>query len=131
MLTIRETKKEDTSEEELRTELTRLKRQYRLLSDDRKANRNETEHILKKQNQVIASLLQEESELLKDMNLVKQATNKTADKRNLEKLHNLLDEEEHTKIAIDEKANEIAANINAMKDQQQKIEVSLRICFGF
>eukprot|EP00794_Sanderia_malayensis_P011084 gene11084-12252_t len=122
MLTIRETKREEASEDELRAEMVKLKRQYRYLADDRKHYRNETEHILKKQNHEIANLLKEESDLQKDMNLVKQSSNKVADQRNLEKLHALLDEEEIIKIALQEEMKVMVENMKAIKDQEEKIE---------
>lgn len=130
MLKVEESKiKEDSAEvtAELESELVRLQRQYRLLEDDRKAYRHETEHTLKRQRQVIASLMSEEDDLMKDMNLVTQKSNVLADKKTLEELRSLLKSEDAVKSAIEDENSKLQTFQDDFKKQEEKIEVCFMI----
>ena len=127
MLKVEESKmKEDSAEiaAELQAELVRLQRQYRLLEDDRKAYRHETEHTLKRQRQVIRGLWREEDDLMKDMNLVTQRSNVIADKKILEELRCLLKSEDAVKTAISNENLKLQNNQDGFRKQEQEIEVS-------
>ena len=125
MLAVNDAKmKEDAHEVrmELQNELIKLQRQYRLLEDDRKAYKDETEYTLKKQTNAINALLTEKTELMKDYNLVTQKWNHNYDKMNLQKLRSLLDEEDAVKKECSLESKKLKHLNKEVKQQVQKIE---------
>lgn len=84
--------------EDLRAELLRLQRQFRLLEDDRNAYREETEYSLSKQRETIKVLNDEHDELAKDNKLAGSTRVKNDDAENTEKLIGLLHEEANVKV---------------------------------
>lgn len=115
---------DDTTEEQI-AELVRLKRQFRLLEDDQRAHKDETEHKLKKQRANIESLRKEHAELLKGTKLAGSSQNQIRDGKHVSKLHSLLEEEKHVKNemvltqekskAIDKQHNEMLKVVYAYK----------------
>lgn len=89
--------KSDESLEELQAELVRLQRQFRLLEDDRRAYKDETEYMLKKQQDTIKSLNAEHEELMKEARLAGSVKNQKFDRKNISTLRDLLNEEDKVK----------------------------------
>ncbi|XP_066922490.1 coiled-coil domain-containing protein 63-like [Clytia hemisphaerica] len=96
-----EDKTADETQEELQAELIRLQRQYRLLEEDRRTYREETEYVLKKQRDSFTSLNNEHDDLKTDYKLASSRKNKSFDKENIEQLRKLLDDEEDVKVAME------------------------------
>lgn len=106
--------KTDESLEELQSELIRLQRQFRLLEDDRRAYKEETEYILKKQQDSIKSLNAEHDELMKETRLAGSVKNQNVDRKNIDLLRELLKEEHKVKEDLD-------IHNNRMKHVNRKI----------
>ena len=99
--------KEDSNDsqdptEDLQAELLRLQRQFRLLEDDRRAYREETEYALQKQRETIKVLNEEHGELAKDNKLAGGTKVQNFDAENTQTLKKLLEEERLTKLAFNE-----------------------------
>ena len=130
MLSVQESKIKDDAAEtraELQAELTKLQRQYRLLVDDRKSYRNETEHMLKRQHQEITSLMREEGDLMKDMNLVTQRSNHVADTKILDELRYLLKTEDVIMRTIEGEN----LQLHSFQEEMRKEETKIEVCWAF
>ncbi len=68
-------------------------------------------------------MLQEESDMLKDLNLVQMKTDQTSDAKNLSALKQLLDEEEVIKQELQEEIEKMRMRDDDIKKQQIRIEV--------
>jgi len=88
--------------EDLRAELLRLQRQFRLLEDDRSAYREETEYALQKQRETIKVLNEEHDELAKDNKLAGGTKVINYDAENTQNLKNLLHEEGEVNVEMAE-----------------------------
>ena len=128
----------DESAEEQQAELIKLQRQFRLLEDDRRAYREEAEHILKKQKDTIANLTLEHEELEKDNKLAGSQRNQTSDAGNTSKLHSLLHEEELTaKDTVEEnerlrivekKIGNMRKKVDSLRSEMGGVKESERRC---
>ena len=114
---------------ELRGELVRLQRQYRLLEDDRNTYRNETVLTLQRQRRMIKRLMREEKELMKDVNMVTQKRNVIADNKTMKELQCMLKAEDEVKSAIEDENSKICTSQVDLKNHERKVEVCV-ICFA-
>lgn len=112
---------------ELRGELVRLQRQYRLLEDDRNTYRNETVLTLQRQRRMIKRLMREEKELMKDVNMVTQKRNVIADNKTMKELQCMLKAEDEVKSAIEDENSKICTSQVDLKNHERKVEVCV-IC---
>ena len=126
-----EDKTADETQEELQAELLRLQRQYRLLEEDRRTYREETEYVLKKQRDSFESLNNEHEDLKTDYKLASSGKNKSFDKGNIEQLRKLLDDEEDVKVAMEAQMSfdkEINRKIKKMKQKMDAFRKDMGGC---
>ena len=128
MLVIRDsTRIEDAAAEiaaDLKEDILKLTRQYRMLKEDRKGYVNETQHTLAWQGKIIADLMQEQENLFKGLRPVNQRRNVIEDKNDAEKLMSLVESESATKLAIKEENSKLLRYEDAFTRKKQEIEVS-------
>ena len=109
---------------ELQEDILKLKRQYRLLKEDRKAYASESGQILNWQHQIIAELMKEEGDLLTDMKVVAQSRNRFTDKKMADKLRGLAESEDAMKSAIKDESTKIQIAEENCRKQMQEVVVS-------
>lgn len=114
--------KPDELVEDLQAEHLRLQRQFRLLEDDRRVYREETEYSLRKQRETIRNLKIEHEELAKEDKLAGSVKNQTFDARNTETLRGLLDEEDSARKAFLEQSSRLNMVNTEIKRLQKKME---------
>ncbi|XP_051162078.1 coiled-coil domain-containing protein 63 [Leptopilina boulardi] len=106
-------------------ELARLKRQYRIMENDRKSYSKKVELQLNKQEQIIDQLEREKSELLLTIKAIKSPANLKKDEKDREEIKQLLEkrakymeilEKEKQQIAeLDEQISKVSKEVNALK----------------
>jgi len=111
----------DETIEELQAELLRLQRQFRLLEEDRRAYREETEYVLRKQRDSINNLNEEHTDLDKEYKLASSAKNQNFDRQNVDKLRILLEEEEEVKVAMRAEMQSNTELTRKIKDIKQTV----------
>ena len=110
---------------ELQDEISKLKRQYRLLKEDRNAYQKDTRRILQSQRQVILDLMGEEKELLTDFRLLAHKRGLIATNKTLQNLQNLLESEDDLKSLIENENLELRGCED--KTSMQKKEMLVRL----
>ena len=110
-------KQDEQTIDDLQAELIRLQRCFRLLEDDRRSYRQESEYQLRKQNETIRNLKLEHEELAKESKLADSIKNQNADTENKQILRQLLDEEDKVNAELieeNEKLNAVSSEIKAL-----------------
>ena len=111
----------DETVEELQAELLRLQRQFRLLEEDRRAYREETEYVLRKQRDSINNLNEEYTDLDKEYKLASSVKNKNFDRQNVDQLRKLLEDEEEVKVVMQAEIQSNAEVTRKIKEMKQTI----------
>ena len=110
---------------ELQDEISKLKRQYRLLKEDRKAYQKDTRRILQSQRQVILDLMGEEKELLTDFRLLNHRRGLIATNKEVQNLQSLLEFENDLKSSIENENLELRGCEEKTSIQKKEMLVSL------
>ena len=110
---------------ELQDEISKLKRQYRLLKEDRKAYQKDTRRILQSQRQVILDLMGEEKELLTDFRLLNHRRGLIATNKAVQNLQSLLEFENDLKSSIENENLELRGCEEKTSIQKKEMLVSL------
>lgn len=119
----------DTSED-LQAELLRLQRQFRLLEDDRRAYKEETEYLLQKQRETIKVLNEEHNELAKDNKLAGGTKVQNFDAENTQKLKYLLAEESDVNLEFSERKRDLESVNDKIKDMLDTSDVQRKYMGG-
>ena len=120
---LREEDKVDPLEAQLEAqmELSHLQRQYRCLRNDRRMYTDETENTLRKQKITIEALVKEKKELEAMMHVASSRQNEKFDRRNVEKLVELLEREAQAQEELKKEKEAIASVDEKVAAMREKI----------